>query len=625
MKKTFTITLMAVCICAAAQEKTRNITADIRAVTVFLEGAQVNRKTSVNLEAGVTTLSLSGIAPGIREQSIQVSITAPAKIMSVSFNVNYLDELQKPEKVRLLEEEQKRLKRLIDHETALQAVYHEEQEILKTNKSIGGTQEGVQITELRTAMNYFRERLLEINDNLEESRRREEGLRENLARAEAQLKELNAVKPQPSGEIVVKVTSPVKMSADMQVQYLVDNARWYPSYDIRAVDVKSPISVTYKANISQQSGEDWRNVTLTVSSANPFIVGARPVVTPWILGFNNTVSVQLRGAVSGVSAIYGSRAPEVVGRVRDSNGMGIPGANVVVKGTSMGTTTDADGNFSIALPAHAQELVVSFVGYTTQEVSLAGQRYVDIQLNEDVNSLQEVVVVGYGLSSARSGYSSSYVAREKKVLMATPVVRQTDVEFTVREQVTIRSDGEVRTTEMVAYDLDAEFEYYCAPKLSKEAFLTARITEWDEFNFLDGEASVFFEGKYIGKSLIDSRNTKDTLMLSLGRDAGIVIERQKIRDLSSKQFLGSNSKVVMAYEISVRNKKAEDITLVIEDQLPIPNTRSINVDILELSNGEHNEETGLVKWKQRISAGSNYAVKFAFAVRYPKYSTILLE
>src|SRR5690606_5709549 len=94
MTKTFNITLLAVCICAAAQEKTRNIAADIRAVTVFLEGAQVSRKTSVNLEPGVTTLSLSGIAPGIREQSIQVSITAPAKIMSVSFNVNYLDELQ---------------------------------------------------------------------------------------------------------------------------------------------------------------------------------------------------------------------------------------------------------------------------------------------------------------------------------------------------------------------------------------------------------------------------------------------------------------------------------------------------------------------------------------------------
>src|SRR5690606_37858947 len=187
MKSVFTIAFVAVCAYTFGQERSKSIAADIRAVTVFLEEGQVSRKTTVILEQGTTVLSLSRIAAGISEQSIQVSITQPAKIMSVSFNVNYLDELQKPEKVRLLEEEQKRLTTLIDHETALQAVYHEEQEILKTNKSIGGTQEGVQITELRTAMNYFRERLLEINGNLEESRRREEGHRENLARAEAQL------------------------------------------------------------------------------------------------------------------------------------------------------------------------------------------------------------------------------------------------------------------------------------------------------------------------------------------------------------------------------------------------------------------------------------------------------
>lgn len=624
MKNIFTIAFAAVCVCAAAQEQSRNITADIRAVTVFLEGAQVSRKTSVSLEQGVTILSLTGIAPGIREQSIQVGITAPAKIMSVSFKLNYLDEIQNSEQVRDLVEEQKRIKALVDHEMVLQSVYLQEEEILKTNKSIGGTRAGVEIAELKTAMNYFRERLLEINDKLEDSRKREEGYRESLATTEAQLKAWKAMKPKPSGEIVVKVTSPGKMKAEMQVQYLVDNARWYPSYDVRAVDVRSPISVTYKANISQQSGEDWKNVTLTVSSANPFVEGAKPVVTPWILGFNNTIAGHQ--GLETISGLYGSRSAEVQGRVRDAQGIGIPGANVLVKGTTVGTTTDVNGNFSIPVPADAQQLVVSYIGYVTEEVTLAGQRYLDIQLNEDVAQLSEVVVVGYAASVRRSlTAASSYVSREKKVLMATPVVRQTDVEFTVREPVTILSDGELRTTNMVAYDLEAEFEYYCAPKLSKEAFLTARITDWDEFNFLEGEANLFFEGKYIGKSILDSRNTKDTLMLSLGRDAAIVIQREKIRDLSSKQFLGSNSKVVVAYEISIRNKKAEDITLVIEDQLPIPNTRSINVDVLELSDGEHSEETGSVKWKQLIPAGGTHALKLAYAVRYPKYSTLFLE
>jgi uncharacterized protein (TIGR02231 family) len=178
---------------------------------------------------------------------------------------------------------------------------------------------------------------------------------------------------------------------------------------------------------------------------------------------------------------------------------------------------------------------------------------------------------------------------------------------------------------MVAYELDALFEYFCAPKLDKNAFLTAKILHWDEFNFLEGEASLFFEGKYIGKSILDSRNTSDTLMLSLGRDAGIVINREKIKDLSSRQFMGGNNKVVLAYEINVRNSKADAVSIVIEDQVPIPNTREINVDTLEFSDGEYNDETGSVTWRKEIAAGSTETIQLKYAVRYPKYNPLILE
>jgi len=308
-----------------------------------------------------------------------------------------------------------------------------------------------------------------------------------------------------------------------------------------------------------------------------------------------------------------------------SDGLGIPGANILIKGTSVGTTTDADGNFSLTLTADARVLVISFVGYGPQEIPIANQEFIQVSLEEDVQQLSETVAVGYGLYGSSSGYSNGYAARVRKVIMATPVVRQTDIEFTVQEPVSIKSDGETRTTDMVAYELDALFEYFCAPKLDKNAFLTAKILDWDEFNFLEGEASLFFEGKYIGKSILDSRNTSDTLMLSLGRDAGIVINREKIKDLSSRQFMGGNNKVVLAYEINVRNSKADAVSIVIEDQVPIPNTREINVDTLEFSDGEYNDETGSVTWRKEIAAGSTETIQLKYAVRYPKYNPLILE
>lgn len=87
----------------------------------------------------------------------------------------------------------------------------------------------------------------------------------------------------------------------------------------------------------------------------------------------------------------------ITGTVFDQDGVPIPGASVVVKGTTTGVATDFDGNFSLDLPAGATHLVVSSVGFATQEVAIAGKKEFKITLKEDTQQLDEVVVVGYGV------------------------------------------------------------------------------------------------------------------------------------------------------------------------------------------------------------------------------------
>ncbi|MEQ6120363.1 SusC/RagA family TonB-linked outer membrane protein [Reichenbachiella sp. MALMAid0571] len=86
---------------------------------------------------------------------------------------------------------------------------------------------------------------------------------------------------------------------------------------------------------------------------------------------------------------------EVSGKITDENGEGLPGASVVVKGTSSGTTTDIDGNYKLTAPESAI-LTISFVGYSTQEVAIGAKSVIDIQMQLDAAQLEEVVVVGYG-------------------------------------------------------------------------------------------------------------------------------------------------------------------------------------------------------------------------------------
>lgn len=87
----------------------------------------------------------------------------------------------------------------------------------------------------------------------------------------------------------------------------------------------------------------------------------------------------------------------IMGKVLDSTGESVIGASVLVKGTTSGTITDIDGNFKLDnVPSNAT-LVVSYIGYQTQEIPVAGKKNFTVKLADDTQTLDEVVVVGYGV------------------------------------------------------------------------------------------------------------------------------------------------------------------------------------------------------------------------------------
>jgi TonB-linked SusC/RagA family outer membrane protein len=90
------------------------------------------------------------------------------------------------------------------------------------------------------------------------------------------------------------------------------------------------------------------------------------------------------------------QATTVQGSVKDETGVPLPGVTILVKGTTNGTTTDINGNYSISVPQEAKTLQFSFVGLATQEIEIAGKTQIDAVMKADVKSLEEVVVIGYG-------------------------------------------------------------------------------------------------------------------------------------------------------------------------------------------------------------------------------------
>ena len=168
------------------------------------------------------------------------------------------------------------------------------------------------------------------------------------------------------------------------------------------------------------------------------------------------------------------------------------------------------------------------------------------------------------------------------------------------------------------YDLNASYLYSVAPKLDMDAFLLAKGTGWEEFSLLPGEANIFFEGTFVGKTAINPNSIKDTLAISLGRDKRIVVKREKVKDFTTRKAIGSNIRETYSYELSVRNTKQEPIQIIVEDQVPVSQNSQIEVLVTDSGGAAYNKDTGKLQWIWTLQPNETKKAAFKFEVKYPK-------
>jgi hypothetical protein len=361
----------------------KEIKTDIQEVTVFLDGAQITRKQSVSLKNGETILKFTNLSPFIDARSVQVKALGEVTVLSVNHQQNFLDKLEKPQELINLETKLNSIDNKIGLENAHLTILREELSFLRDNRVIGGRNEEVSVNTLREASTFYGSKLsalilkeIEIDKALLELNRERQEI-------ENQIRTMTSKKEFPSGEILVKVNTKKDSNATFEISYIVSNAGWFPSYDIRAKNVNEPIEVIYKANVRQDTKVDWKNVTLKFSSSEPNVSGVAPELKPYLLNYN----IQ--------PPTYHRQVNRVSGTVFDSNRNPLPGASVVVSGTTIGAATDINGNYSLTIPANATSLMYSFIGYQTKTLPISNQ-IMNVALEEDMVALDEMVVIGYG-------------------------------------------------------------------------------------------------------------------------------------------------------------------------------------------------------------------------------------
>ncbi len=530
MKKAFlSLFLISLSIISYSQTD-KPVDSKISRVTVFLNRAQVTREVKTKIEAGRTNLILNGLTSQLDQQSIQVSGKGNFVILGISHNQNYLNEFNVPKGLQLLRDSLEVYKRQLNLEQNQKDILGKEEQLLLSNQKIGGNQQNLTVAELKAMADFYRARLTEIGISKIRTDEKIKKLNERIMRVNNQINEQNELYKRNTSEIVVSVSVETATSVELDVNYVVTNAGWYPVYDLRAINTKTPVQLNYKANVYQNTREEWKNVKLKLSTANPSLGGQKPELYAWYLDF--------------IQPAY---------KLERRDGVVLRSTN-----TPSSKITNAEITKEPMEPAQTSSEFV-----TTIQTSL-------------------------------------------------------NTEFEIGLPYTVLSATKPTLVDVRNYEMKADYEYSVAPKLDQDAFLLAKATGWEEFSLLPGEANVFFEGTFVGKSYIDPNNIKDTLSVSLGRDKRIVVKREKLKDFTTRKAIGGNQRDSYAWEVSVRNTKNEPVKITVEDQVPVSQNSQIEVTVSDTGGARYNKDTGKLTWNMILQPNETKKEVFKFEVKYPK-------
>ncbi len=636
MKKIILLFLTLFCLFQAYSQENpeKEISSRITKVTVFLENSQVHRSVDVAVPKGESAFRFTGLSPFINPKSIQVKVSGPLMILSVKHEKNYNDTSIRPPALVSLEEKYNSLKdKIADAETRLEII-NDQIDLLQNNKNISGANQVLTASALKSMTDYYTAKITELKFKRLSQKRELKKLHKEESRLLNEIKKIANTSIYPSGEILVKVSSDQAFSSKFELTYNVSQAGWFPTYDIRFNDIDEPLHLTYKANVKQGSQIDWDEVLLCFSSGNPTQSNEIPHLIPYRLGYYTQPPA------------YSNHFTKVSGTVNDEAGP-LPGANVMLKGTSIGTETDFDGKFQILLPdTPTNILVFSYVGHETVETPVTSPE-INVVLKSGMELNEVVVTAAYGIKKMdededdedeENYYESSGYERQlsgkmkelKKAELNKPIPleridKQTSVNFNIKRPYSVPSNNLVKTVPIINYDIPADYEYITVPKIETNAFLTAYIKDWEQYSLLSGEANVFIDGTSVGKTLLDTGFANDTLQVSLGVDKGIHIERKLDKKFTGRKFLGNKRTDTRKWRIIIKNNKNQTVNIEVHDQVPVSDRSDVDVEIIKLSGGQLNQETGEVIWHLKLPAGKKKELTLHYSVKHPKYDEIIIE
>lgn len=522
MKKLLVL-LFASCSVAHLLGQEVEVASKLEAVDVYLSNAKETRTAQVTVSKGTTDVVISGVTVQLVDASLQIGVKGNATLLSATIRRNEFSNQDwgiNATKAQALRDSIQSIMRRMAWIQQRQLLAEGEIAMLEQLLQQKGDK-GEQLTpeDISAMADIYRMRFTDLRKEIYELTYDEELLNQRINGFNERIAAMAPKAKSPVKELVLSFSSETTTNIELNVSYLVNNAGWRPLYDIQVENTSSPVEMTYKAQVFQSTGIDWKDVKMKISTIKPVVNQNRPILRP---------------------------------------------------------------------------TVVDFMQYKVQEHRLSNEisnsAYYVMQKDEAVNTQPESIVVDSELF----------------------------VDFDLSGTHSVPGNGRQYVFRLSKHSIDAKYKYHAVPRLDNAAYLLAMVGDYGKYSFISGIANVFFGDNYVGQVNIQPAVTSDTLMISLGRDDRLIVQRTKVKAKCSKKVLSGTQKEVFMYEIVSRNNKNVAVELEIIDQIPISRRDNIKVELLEKSNADFHASSGTLKWTFLLNPSKSKTLTYGFELTYPE-------
>lgn len=490
-------------------------------VTLYRGQALVTRKLALDGPAGSREIVVSNLPATVLDTSLYAETQDGLEIRAVRFRQRAVGEEPRAE-VRELDQRiaeltasqaliQKRLEL-----TTQKLAYLDQLQGFVAPTAISELTRGVLNAEtLRELTRFAFEERGQISEQQVAANRELQKSSEDLALLQRQREELAAVAVRSVNEAVLFVEKLADGPQTVELNYLVSECGWSPAYNIRSNGSQDQVVIEYNALIQQLSGEDWKDVQLTLSTASPSVSASGPSLS----AFHVTLGVGAEAAqVAAGSLDEASRLAVQYRANRSAQG---------VANAQLGNLFRFEEKTSL--------------NWSINQMACSNQQF-------ELSNPMEAVAMAMSEEGLDDSPSLNYP-------LSSPV--------------SLASRTDQQMVRVHRGELASQFFHVATPLLSGWVFREAEVTNRSEIDFLAGPVTVYIENRFVGRAELPTVAQGETFVIGFGSDPQLRTRRELVNRKEAVQ--GGNRELQMTYRLSVDNYKDKPVRLRIMDRLPHTN------------------------------------------------------